>query len=150
MQSTIEFVAIAMYAAVGLVSLAMARKCLTANRPLAFHQAATGVPLEQLADGTRQVMSALTRTTGLGFLVVGLLLLVFPASGEFAGSAAANPVVRSGLPVLCAGYCAGLAAVNHRLHRQSGVATPWQGSLAAAGVVIIAVALDAVSQFVLR
>src|SRR5208283_1191402 len=45
------------------------------RRIIPFHEAATGKPWEDMEEPLRQVILTLTRTTGFGFLAVGLLLI---------------------------------------------------------------------------
>jgi hypothetical protein len=117
----------------GIISLAMAWKSLFSRRFIPFHEAAAGTPLENVDPRVRLVILSLMRTSGLGFLAVGLLLVIFPIA-EFTRP---EGLVSAGIPLLGAIYCFGLFLVNLRLKGKSGAETPWKGSLMA-GVLLIA------------
>jgi len=129
------------YLLVALVALSMARTGLTAQRMLPFHELAAGISWAEVGSGLRAVLLTLTRTVGLGFLVVALLLIGFPvAQFVHPGSATAY-----GPPALALIYCGGLAVVNHRLEATTGSPTPWKGSLYAAVLIAMGMGLTAVA-----
>ena len=135
MSAAFEVVATGLYALVGVISLVMALESLRARRFLNFHEAAAGGPWSAIDDGVQAVILALLRLSGLGFLVVGLQLLVVAVAGNLH----AGIVVTVGLPCLSLLFCGGLCAINYQLHRRTGAQTPWKGSLYA--VIALAVAL---------
>lgn len=140
MQVAAQIASVMLYSTVGVISLAMAVKCLTFNRFIPFHEKAAGVPLERLDQRIQNVILGLMRTTGLGFLVVGMLLLVVPIVCYLG----ADRIVELGIPFICAIYCLGLFLANYRLHKQSGVATPWRGSLVSAVMIFAGIIITAV------
>lgn len=125
------------FALVSAVAFLMAAKGLTAVRLLPFHEQAGGRAWADQPVREQALALALTRSLGLGFLIAGLAL---------AGAAVAvvwgEPTLASALGVLAAAFCAGLAAINHRLQRSTGAHTPWRGSLYAAAAILVAVALS--------
>ena len=132
MQIVVKIIPIILYFIVGVISLVMAKKCLFSKEFLSFHEKAVGTSLGELDQKVQNVILALMRTTGLGFLIMGLLLVVFPVINYFKS----NAIIRFGIPFVCVIYCFGLFLANYQLHKKSGVETPWKGSLIA--VVIIA------------
>jgi hypothetical protein len=56
----------------------MAYKSLFSKKFLPFHEQAAGKPWHTVEDGLQRVVLALMKVSGLGFLVVGLLLIIFP------------------------------------------------------------------------
>lgn len=123
---------------VGLVSLRMAWKGLSAREWLPFHARAAGAEWRSLTPRLRLVLLFLVRIGGLGFLIQFLLLTAAAASLVW------SPDPKVVLPVLGVGttYCIGLALLNRRLHRETGAGTPWKASLAAAGVLALAALLS--------
>jgi hypothetical protein len=123
---------------VGLVSLRMAWKGLSAREWLPFHATAAGAEWRSLTPRLRSVLLFLVRIGGLGFLIQFLLLAAVPASLVW------GPDPQFVLLVLGSGslYCVGLALLNRRLHRETGAVTPWKASLAAAGVLALAALLS--------
>lgn len=115
----------ALYLLVGVMALVMAGKCLLSARLLPFHQEAAGVSWDALPPGLKQVVLALTRVSGLGFLAVGLALLGVPIVHRLQPAS----VLHYGIPAVALFYCLGLALVNHRLAVRTGAGTPWKGAL---------------------
>jgi hypothetical protein len=122
---------------VGLVCLVMAVSNLAAKKYLPFHEQAASTPWTEIEERLRMVILALLRLSGLGFLVVALLLLSYPAVDQLSPSA----VHRFGVPGLASLYCLGLALVNRALTRSSGTPTPWKGSLYALLLLLAGLAL---------
>ena len=135
MQIVIKIIPIILYFVVGVISLVMAQKSLFSKGFISFHEKAAGTTLEKLDERIQNVILALMRTTGLGFLVVGLLLVVFPFINYFKS----NVIIGFGIPLVCGIYCFGLFLSNYQLHKKSGVETPWKGSLIT--VVIMAIGI---------
>lgn len=133
MKHAAGMIPIILYLIVGIVSLVMARKCLFSKSFVLFHEKAAGTSMEKLDQKIQNVVLALMRTTGLGFLIVGIFLVAFPIMNFF------KPDLVSGLgiPFVCEIYCLGLFIANYRLHRKAGVGTPWKGSLVAAAMLLL-------------
>ena len=130
MSTVLHIVSTCLYALVGIISLVMALESLSARGFLNFHTAAAGEPWTALGDGLQAVIVSLLRLSGMGFLIVGLQLVVV--------SIAVN--LHPGLVV-----AVGLGVINYRLHVRTGAQTPWKGSLYAAVAVAVALALWLVS-----
>jgi hypothetical protein len=135
LSALLQTVATCLYAIVGIISLVMALKSLHAREFLPFHEAAAAQPWGELGAGLQAVILSLLRLSGLGFLIVALQLGVVAVAGNFRQGL----VVTLALSLLSLLFCAGLFAVNFRLHRRTGAQTPWRGSLYAA--IAIAVGL---------
>jgi hypothetical protein len=120
-----EFLSILLYLFVGIVSLTMAYRNLFSERLLAFHEKASGVEWHQLSAGLQEVVIALMRVSGLGFLIVGVMLIVFPLANYFLHSA----FLRYAVPMIAMIYCCGLFLYNYRLHVRTSAETPWKKSL---------------------
>jgi hypothetical protein len=88
----------------------------------------------------KAVLSALTRLNGLGFALAGLMLCGLPVLAVTGVSS----LVSLWIGLLALMYCGGLAAVNHRLESSAGSPTPWKGSVYAAVLVAVALALTAI------
>jgi len=125
---------------VAIISLVMALKSLRAREFLSFQQAAAGQPWGELGAGLRAVVLSLLRLSGLGFLLVALQLGVVAVAGNFGQGL----VVTLALPLLAVVFCAGLCAINFRLHKRTGAETPWRGSLYAAIAVTVGLVVSLV------
>ena len=137
MSTALHLVGGCLFACIGIISVFMALKALTAREFLPFQKAAAGKAWDEIGGGAQAVMTSLLRLSGLGFLVVGVQLGVAAA-----GILYRDLVVTVASAVLSLGFCAGLCLVNLRLHRQTGAKTPWRGSLYATIAVAIALVLS--------
>jgi hypothetical protein len=133
MNSLREIVPILLYVAVGIVSLAMARKNILSRRFLQFHEKASGRSWDSVEPGLQYVIIALTRASGLGFLVIGLLLVGIPVIHSFFP----NPFLGYGVPLISLLYCVGLARINYELMIKTNASTPWKQSLYAGALILI-------------
>jgi len=140
MTSLLPLIPICLYMVVGIVSAVMAFKSLTWRTFLPFHERAAGLPWDSLGAGGQAVVLALMRVSGLGFLVVALLLVVFPVvtygdQGLF---------MRFAVPSVALLYCVGLLVINFRLSAKTGVTTPWKGALYAALLLLVGMTMAAI------
>lgn len=135
------FLTAALYFLVGLISLVMAFKSLSSTRFLPFHEAASGKSWDTLDKPLQGVVVALLRVGGLGFLVVGLLLLIFPIVNIYLQ----DRFTMLAVPAITLIYCCGLFWANYHLYKQTGASTPWKGSLAAAGIVCAGIVISILS-----
>lgn len=133
LSALLQAVATCLYAIVGIIALVMALKSLRAREFLPFHEAAAAQSWSELGAGLQAVILSLLRLSGLGFLIVAVQLGVVAIAGNFHGGL----VVTWALPILSLLFCAGLCAVNLRLHRRTGAQTPWRGSLYAAMAIAV-------------
>ena len=78
------------------------------------------------------------RTTGFGFLAVGLLLIATCAAAPGHPGA----VLKFGSPCIALTYCLGIFWSTYRLHQATRTPTPWKGSLAAAALLLAAMAVS--------
>lgn len=128
------------YLFAGVIALLMARKSLSSGRLLPFHETASGVDWDSLAPGMRSVLLALLKSTGLGFLVVGMVTVLLSAleTRRVLRMGSWDPLVVSLGAILPLIFCLGLARINYRLMRETGARTPWKGSLYAAAALLVA------------
>jgi hypothetical protein len=127
---------------VGLVSLRMAVKGLSAREWLPFHAAVAGTGWDSLSPRLRTLVLFLVRLGGLGFLLQFLLLATLPLYFAW------HPDLAVRLVVLCGAmaYCIGLGILTHRVHRETGAGTPWRESFGAAGLLAPAAVLSVVTR----
>jgi hypothetical protein len=133
-----ELFPIILYGAVGIISLIMAIKSISSKRFLIFHENAAAIPWERIDKNLQSVILALMRISGFGFLVVALLLLIFPVVNYFRQ----DEFLKYSIPALSIVFCTGLFLVNYILHKQTGSKTPWLGSLYAMIIIIIGIVLS--------
>ena len=133
-----EILTIVIYGFVGVISLIMATKSLFAKKYLAFHEKAAAIEWTQLDIRLQYVILALIKITGLGFLVIAILMLIFPTVNYFVQ----DEFVRYSIPVLAFIFCSGLFIINYFLYKQSKSKTPWKGSLFAMIAIIAGVILS--------
>jgi len=133
-----EAITIVIYGFVGVISLIMAFKNLFSKKYLLFHEKAADKAWEELDTRLQYVISALMMISGLGFLMTGLLLLIFPVVNHFMH----NEFLRYSIPVVSLIFCTGLFLVNYNLHTQTGSFTPWKGSLFAMIAILAGIILS--------
>jgi len=132
MLTIIQYVPSVLYLLVTLICLVMARKGIFAKRFIPFHEKAAGKSWEELEARIKSVILSLTRTTGLGFLAVGLLM----AAAAIASLGNPGVFLRFGAPLIALLYCTGLFWATYRLYRAAGTETPWRKSLVAMGLLV--------------
>ena len=138
MREIIKIIPIGLYFIVGAISLVMAFKSLFSKKFIPFHGAAAGRPWDQVDRPLQLVIIALMRVSGLGFLAVALLLMVFPTVNYFQPDA----FVKYAIPGIAFLYCAGLSLTNYYLYKQSKSSTPWKGALLAMFIIAIGIAIS--------
>ena len=126
---------------VAVVSLRMAWKSFSARAWLPFHSAAAGSSWEALSPRLRALLLFLVRMVGLGFLAQFLLLATVPISVAWE----TDPFLTLTVFGVGTTYCIGLGVLTRQLHLETGAATPWKGSFAAAGVLALAAVLTVVA-----
>jgi hypothetical protein len=132
---TAKIIPVCLYIIVGIISLTMAYKNIFSNKFIPFQEQAAGKSWNEIEKGIQFVIIALMKVSGLGFMVVALLLMIFPVINYFENS----PFIQYSIPAISLLYCFGLFYFNYRLYVQTKVKTPWKRSLY--GVTIIAIAL---------
>jgi hypothetical protein len=133
-----KLASIFLYAAVGIISLTMAYKNLFFNKFIPFHEKAAGKPLGHFDNGLQSVIIALMRVSGLGFLVVSLLLIILPITNYYAQ----NTFIKYVVPAIALMYCSGLFLINFQLYSKTGADTPWKFSLYAVGIILLGFVLS--------
>jgi hypothetical protein len=131
MTVTAKIIPVCFYMIVGIVSLTMAYKNIFSNKFIAFQEQAAGKSWNDVEKGIQFVIIALMRVSGLGFLVVALLLMGFPLVNYFEN----NTFLQYAIPAISLLYCLGLFLFNYQLHVQTKVDTPWTRSLYAAVII---------------
>jgi hypothetical protein len=138
MSTVLQLVPTCLYTLVGILSLVMATETLRAGKFLSFHEAAAGQPWDTVGTRLQAVIITLLRLSGLGFLIVGLGLLLAAVANNVRGGLGVTLALAS----LSLVFCLGLAVFNRRLQTQTSAPTPWRGSLFAAIAVAVALVLS--------
>jgi hypothetical protein len=131
MREIIKIIPMVLYFLVGVISLAMAFKSLFSKKFLPFHEHAAGKTWDRIEAPFQRVIIALIRISGLGFLVTGLLMVVFPVVNYFVP----DPFVKYAVPVVAFVFCGGLFWANYHLYKETYATTPWKGSFIAMAVI---------------
>jgi hypothetical protein len=125
------------YFGIGVMSFVMAYKNLTFKKFIAFHEEAAGISLDTLNQKTQNIILALMKTTGMGFLTVGLLLF-YQVAICYLELPLVDKII---IPAICAAYCLGLFAINYQLYKISGAQTPWKASIVAVLVIVASIVM---------
>ena len=141
MKDVLGIVSITLFFVVGLICFTMAYKNLFGARFLPFHEQASGSRWEDLKTGVQDTILTLLQVSGLGFLVVALLLAVVPVIGYFRHDIVLVILV----PAIAIIFCFGLFLFNYRLYRKTKADTPWQASLLALAIVAFSMVLSLLS-----
>ena len=135
---TAKIIPVCLYMIVGVISLTMAYKNIFANRIIPFQEQAAGKSWNDIEKGVQFVIITLMKVSGLGFLVIALLLMIFPVVNYFDN----NSFVQYVIPVISLLYCFGLFLFNYHLYIQTKVSTPWKRSLYAAIIISVGLILS--------
>jgi hypothetical protein len=138
MNVILKMVPIVLYFFVGMISLVMAFKSVFANKYLSFHEQAAAKPWNEIDDRLKLVILFLLRLGGLGFLIIAILLLVFPVVTFFVP----NKFVQYSIPVIALIFCTGLFVNNYVLHKKTKADAPWKGSLYAIGILMVGIIIS--------
>jgi hypothetical protein len=133
-----QLISIALYFITGIICLIMAVKTIFSGRFLPFHEQASGKTWEELEKPLQTVILTIIRISGLGFLVVFLLLTIFPIVNYFVH----DNFIRYSVPVISMIFCLGLFIFNFSLFRKTKAKTPWQGSLIALFILLISLIIS--------
>jgi hypothetical protein len=125
MIETIKIIPIFLYMIVGIISLTMAYKNILSNKLIPFQEQTAGKSLKDMEKGIQLVILTLMKVSGLEFLVIALLLILFPIVNYFVN----NSFVKYAIPAISLLYCLGLFLFNYRLYLQTKIETPWKRSL---------------------
>jgi hypothetical protein len=137
MDEILRIVPMVLYFIIGLISLRMAIKNFFSKSFLPFHEKTAGKTWNEIEDPLKLLILTFMRLTGLGFLVLAILLLVCPVVNYYHPTAFYNYLI----PVIALIYCSGLFILNYLLFKRTNAKTPWKGSLYAmflitAGIII--------------
>ncbi len=138
MGAAIKLVPVMLYILIGVISLIMAIKCLFSKEFLPFHEKACGKPWNEIEDRLKPVILSFMRLSGLGFLIVSMMLLVFPVVNYFIS----NIFYKYSVPALALIFCTGLFMINYSLYKATKADTPWKGSLFAMFVVAAGIGIS--------
>jgi len=138
MAQALKIIPVLLYIIVGMISMVMAYKNLFSDKFLPFHEKAANKKWEEIDSSLKLVILTFMRLTGLGFLIVSILLLVFPIVNYFVQ----NKFYEYFIPVLALIFCFGLFLINYSLYRKTEANTPWKGSLYAVFVIIMGIIIS--------
>jgi len=135
---TTEFLSIALYAIIGYIALNMAFKNLVSKKWIGFYEKAVTTSWDSLENPLKYVILSLMRVSGIGFLMVAILLLVFPVLNYYRHDTLLKVII----PAIAFLFCLGLFIVNYKLQKQTKSVTPWKASLIALTAIIIGMVLS--------
>jgi hypothetical protein len=138
MKEVFKIIPICLYAIVGIISMIMAGKNLSSNKFLPFHEKAANKQWDEIDNPLKLVILTFMRLIGLGFLIVSVLLLVFPLINYFKP----DKFYKYSIPAVALIYCTGLFVVNYLLYKKTEADTPWKGSLYAMIAIIIGIIIS--------
>jgi len=141
MDRIIDIIPILLYMIIGVISMVMAFKNLFSTRFLPFHEKAANKQWDEIDTSLKLVILSLLRLAGMGFLIVSVLLLVFPIINYFNP----NNFYKYSIPLIASIYCTGLFIFNYSLYRNTKAETPWKGSLYAMLAVIAGIIISILS-----
>ena len=128
---------------VGLICLLMAYKSMFSGKFLPFHEEAYGKSWETIDLKLQSVILTIMKISGLGFLVVGLLLTIFPIVNLFKMGSFSEFEI----PAVAIVYSLGLFFFNYSLYKKTNASTPWKGSILIAIVMLFSLVILLVSEF---
>lgn len=138
MAQALKTIPVLLYFIVGMISMVMAYKNLFSDKFLPFHEKAANKKWEEIDSSLKLVILTFMRLTGLGFLIVSILLLVLPIVNYFVQ----NKFYEYFIPVLALIFCFGLFLINFTLYRKAKANTPWRGSLYAVFALITGIIIS--------
>jgi uncharacterized membrane-anchored protein len=110
---------------VGVISMVMAVKNLFSTKFLPFHEKAANKQWDEIDKAMKNLILVYLRLIGLGFLIISILLLVFPIINYFIP----NDFYKYSIPIVALIFCTGLFVINYLLYKKSRTDTPWKGSI---------------------
>jgi hypothetical protein len=135
MKEIFSIISVALYFIVGAICLVMAYKSIFSKKYLPFHEEAAEKSWDNIEKPLQNVILTILRISGLGFLVVGLLLVIFPWVYYFRP----DTFIKYSIPIIALIYCLGLFIFNYYLYKKTRANTPWIGSLVAIFIILIGV-----------
>ena len=140
MSEVVKIVPLALYLFIGAISLLMAVKLLLSKKYLPFHEEASGKPWEEIDGNLRHLILSLMKVSGLGFLIVSILLFIFPVYNYFRP----HIFIKYAVPLIALLFCTGLFVTSFILFKQTNAKTPWKKSLIALAVLLLAIILSGI------
>lgn len=141
MKEILNIISILLYLLVAIISLLMAYRGIFSKKYLPFHEEAAGKPWESIEKPLQNVILTILRISGLGFLILFLLLSALPVFNFFRQALFVSYLI----PAISLIYCFGLFLFNYRLFKQTKANTPWKGSVVAMIVILLALILSLMS-----
>ena len=138
MEQLFKIIPIILYFIVGVISLMMAIKNLTAKEYLSFHEEAAGKKWEEIDVSLQILIISYLRIIGFGFLIAALLMLICPIVNYFIQ----NIFFEFAVPVLALIFCSGLFINNYILYKKTTAYTPWKGSLYAVVIIVVGMVIS--------
>ncbi len=138
MTEIIKAIPIVLFFLVGLVFLVMALKSFLSGKFLPFQEQAAGRPWDEIEGPLKFLILSFLRLVGLGFLVISILLMIFPVVNYFLPGI----FYKYSIPCVALIYCIGIFAVNYSLYKDTKADTPWKGSLYAVIVLITGIIIS--------
>jgi hypothetical protein len=138
MKDIITIIPVGLYLSVSAISFIMAYKSIFSNTFLPFHGQAAGMSWDTIDRSLQFVVIALMRVSGLGFLVIALLLMISPIINYFNS----HIFLKYGMPVIALMYCIGLFVINFALYKKTKAPTPWKGSLYAGLIIFTGIVIS--------
>lgn len=138
MKEILKIIPILLYLIVGVISMVMAVKSLFSTKFLPFHEKAASKRWDEIDNPLKLVILTFMRLAGLGFLIISILLLVFPVINYFIP----NNFYGYSIPIVALIYCTGLFVINYLLNKKTKADTPWKGSLYAMLAIIVGIIIS--------
>ena len=141
MNEILKIMPMLLFMIVGIISMVMAVKNLFSTEFLPFHEKAANKSWNEIDNPLKLVILTLLRLTGLGFIVVSILLLVFPIINYFIP----NKFYKYSIPIVALIFCTGLFVINYSLYKKTKAKTPWKGSLYAMIAIIAGIIISVIN-----
>jgi hypothetical protein len=138
MKEILRIIPVVLYCMVGAICLIMAFKNFLADAYLPFHEKVAGTSWKEIGNPLQILILALMRISALGFLIISILLLVYPIVNLFMPGL----FYQLSIPVIALIYSSGLLIINFSLYRKTGTDTPWKGSLYAALLILAGIIIS--------
>ena len=135
-----NIVSVLIYFLVGMICLVMAMKSMFSKRYLPFHEEAADKNWDNIEKPLQNVILTILKISGLGFLIVFLILTIFPIINYFKP----NLYIKYSVPIISFIFCFGLFIFNFRLFKQTKAKTPWKGSLIVMIIITISLIISVI------
>ncbi len=138
MREILKIIPVVLYFIVGVISLVMALKSFSSEKFMPFHEQAANKKWDEIDDQLKPVILSILRLSGLGFLVMALLMIICPVVNYFINSL----FYKYAIPIIALIFCTGLFINNFLLCRKTKADTPWKGSLYAVFIIIAGIIIS--------